>query len=131
MFDQVALRHLPLLLLATIITIGGMMPFTYGPEAALLKFGFPQHIAIFKPTWPIIKVGSARVSTIGIAIWGMYVGGHLEAIDILIAFMAWIALIDGLVCYKEGASGSVMFRVPSTSAVALWGPLGMTSGKYF
>ena len=106
------------------------MPFTYGPEAALLKFGFPQQIAVSKPAWPIIKVGSARVTTIGIAIWGMYLRGHLEAMDILIASMAWMALIDGVVCLREGAPGSVMFRVPSTCAVALWGLPGMTSGKY-
>ncbi|KAF2873251.1 hypothetical protein BDV95DRAFT_605806 [Massariosphaeria phaeospora] len=108
-----------------------MYPFTYGPKAALLKFGFPEHIAVSKAAWPIIKVGSARVSTIGIALWGMYIGGHLEAMDILIAAMGWMALIDGLVCYQEGAPGSATFRVSSTCAVALWGLLGMTSGKHF
>lgn len=126
-----ALRHLPPLLLATAISIGGTMPFTHGPEAALFKFGFPQHIAVSKAAWPVIKVGSSRVTTIGLAIWGMYLGGHFEAMDILFTAMGWMALIDGVVCSKEGAPGSTFFRVSTTSAVALWGLLGMTSGKYF
>jgi hypothetical protein len=71
------------------------------------------------------------VTTIGLAIWGMYLGGHLEAIDILLAAMGWMALIDGLVCSQEVAPGSTMFRVSATSVVALWGLLDMTSDKYF
>ncbi|KAF2204383.1 hypothetical protein GQ43DRAFT_437962 [Delitschia confertaspora ATCC 74209] len=131
MFEQFALRHLPPLILATSISIGGTVPYIYGPQAALVMFGFPEHIAASKAAWPIIKVGSARVTTMGLAIWGMYLGGYLEAMDILFATMGWIALIDGLVCSQEGAPGSTMFRVSTTSAVALWGLLGMTSGKYF
>jgi hypothetical protein len=61
----------------------------------------------------------------------MYLGGHFEAIDILIASMAWIGLVDGLVCSKEGAPGSTMFRVTSAIMVSLWGLLGMTTGRYF
>jgi hypothetical protein len=131
MFDHFVLRHIPPLLLATTITIGGTMPFIQGPEAALLMFGFPQHIAVSKAAWPVIKVGSARVSAMGIAIWGMYLGGHLEAIDILLASIAWLAVIDGLVCSKDGAPGSTMFRASSAIVVALWGLLGMTTGRYF
>lgn len=131
MFDKFTLRHLPPLLLATQITIGGLMPFTHGPEASLLKFGFPQNIAASKAAWPVIKVGSARVTAMGLAMWGMYLGDHFEAIDILLASIGWIGLVDGLVCYKEGASGSTLFRVGLTSLVALWGLLGITTAKYF
>jgi hypothetical protein len=130
MFENFTWRHVPPLLLATQVTIGGMYPFIWGPEAALLKFGFPKHIAVSKPAWPVIKIGSARVTTIGLAIWGMYIGGHLEAIDVLIASTSWVALIDGVVCHQEGAAGSTTFRVGLTSIIALWGFLGMTTGKY-
>lgn len=131
MFEQFTWRHLPPLLLATQVTFGGMMPFTHGPEAALLKFGFPKPIAVSKAAWPVIKIGSARVTAIGMALWGMYLGGHFEAMDILIASTAWIGLIDGIVCREEGAAGSTVFRVGLTSVIALWGALGMTTGKYF
>jgi hypothetical protein len=68
---------------------------------------------------------------IGTALWLLYLGGHLEAMDILLASMGWMALIDGLVCAKDGTKGSATFRASTTGAVALWGLLGMTSGKYF
>jgi hypothetical protein len=61
----------------------------------------------------------------------MYLGGHLEAMDILLASMGWMALIDGVVCAREGTPGSATFRATSTGVVALWGMLGMTTGKYF
>jgi hypothetical protein len=57
--------------------------------------------------------------------------GHLEAMDIMFTAMGWMALIDGIVCWQQGAPGSFAFRVSTTGAVALWGLLGMTSGKYF
>jgi hypothetical protein len=70
-------------------------------------------------------------SNIGTALWLMYLGGRLEAMDILFASTGWIALIDGIVCAQDGAPGSAMFRAMSTGVVALWGMSGMTSGKYF
>jgi hypothetical protein len=130
MFEDFTYRHIPPLLLAAQITIGGLMPWTHGPRAALLKFGFPPSIASSKAAWPIIKVGSARVSAFGIALFGMYAGGHYEAMDILIASMAWIGLADAWVCYEDGAEGSVLFRSVATGLVVGWGALGMTTGKY-
>ncbi|PSN71414.1 hypothetical protein BS50DRAFT_631370 [Corynespora cassiicola Philippines] len=130
MFEHFTPRHIPPLLLATTITLGGMMPFLRGPEAALLEFGFPKSIASARAAWPVIKTGSARASAMGIAIWGMYLGGHLEAVDILIGSMAWIGVVDGVVCAREGAPGSAAFRMGSTGMVALWGLLGMTGGRY-
>lgn len=131
MFEDFTPRHILPLLLATQITIGGMMPFTHGPEASLLKFGFSRKIATSKEAWPVMTVGSARVTTIGIALLGLYAGGHYEAMDILFASTGWLSVIDGIICFKEGASGSMAFRVVLTSMVALWGLLGMTTGKYF
>lgn len=131
MFEHFAARHLPPLLLATILSIGGTMSFTHGSEAALLKFGFPQQIAGSKAAWPVIKIEGSRVTTIGVALWGMYLGGHLEAMDILFAAMGWMAFVDGVVCSQDALPGKATFRASSTGIVALWGLLGMTSGKYF
>ncbi|KAI9707922.1 MAG: hypothetical protein M1820_004341 [Bogoriella megaspora] len=129
MFDDFALRHIPPLLLATAITIGGLMPFYSTPEKALLKFGFPKRVATSQGAWPVITVGSARVSTIGVALWGLYLGGHFAAMDVLLASMGWMAVVDGWVCYQEGASDTAIFRASSTGAVAIWGLLGMTAGR--
>lgn len=130
MFDQFALRHLPPLVLGTILTVGGTMSFTSGPEPALHKFGFREHIASNKAAWPVIKIEGSRITTIGLTIWGLYLGGHLEAMDILFSAMGWMAVIDGVVCSEHARPGSALFRASSTSVVALWGLLGMTSGKY-
>jgi hypothetical protein len=131
MFDNFSLCHIPPLLLATIWTIGGTISFTHGPEAALLTYGFSQEIASSKAAWPVIKVEGSRVTTIGIAIWSMYLGGHLEAMDMLLAAVGWMAFVDGIVCSKHGAPGSARMRATYQSVIALWGVLGMTSGKFF
>ncbi|KAF2877156.1 hypothetical protein BDV95DRAFT_589776 [Massariosphaeria phaeospora] len=131
MFEHFAYRHLPPLLLAAVITVGGARPYTHGCEHALLEFGFPKAIAVNKAAWPVIKTGSARVTTIGLALLGMYAGGHLQAMDILLAALGWTAVIDGIVCAKEGSPGSARFRVLATVPVAVWGALGMTTGKFF
>lgn len=131
MFEHFALRHIPPLLLASIWTLGGAMSFTHGPEAALLAYGFSQNIASSKAAWPLIKVEGSRVTTIGLALWGIYLGGHLEAMDILLACIGWMAVVDGVVCVKDGAPGSARMRATYQGVVALWGLLGMTSGRYF
>ena len=130
MFEDFTYRHIPSLFLGIHIAIGGLMPWTHGPRAALLKFGFPPSIASSPAAWPLIKVGSARITAFGLALCGMYAGGHYEAMDILIASMGWIGLVDGWVCYEDGAEGSVVFRSVATASVAVWGALGMTTGKY-
>jgi hypothetical protein len=131
MFKHFALRHLPPLLLASTWTVGGLMSFTHGPEQAILTYGLSQEIASSKAAWPLIKIEGSRVTTIGLAIWGIYLGGNLEAMDTLLACVGWMAVIDGVVCAKEGAPGSAKMRATYQSVVALWGLLGMTSGKYF
>ncbi|KAF2013445.1 hypothetical protein BU24DRAFT_424444 [Aaosphaeria arxii CBS 175.79] len=131
MFEHFALRHIPPLLLATIWTLGGTMSLTSGPESALLAYGFSSNIASSKGAWPVIKVEGSRVTTIGLAIWTIYLGGHIEAVDTLLACVGWMAVVDGLVCSKYGAPGSVRMRAGYQSVVAVWGLLGMTSGKYF
>jgi hypothetical protein len=131
MFDHFALRHIPPLLLASIWTIGGTMSFTSGPEAAILTYGLSKDVASSKAAWPLIKIEGSRVTTIGLAIWGIYLGGHLEAMDTLLACIGWMAVIDGIVCAKDGAPGSARMRAMYQGVVALWGLLGMTSGKYF
>lgn len=85
------------------------MSFTSGPEAALNKFGFREHIASNKAAWPVIKIEGSRITTIGLTIWGLYLGGHLEAMDILFAAMGWMAVIDGVVCSEHARPGSALF----------------------
>jgi hypothetical protein len=105
------------------------MSFTHGPEAALLTYGLSPSIASSKAAWPLIRIEVSRVTTIGLAIWGIYLGGHLEAVDTVLACIGWMAVIDGVVCAKHGAPGSARLRATYQSVVALCGLLGMTPGK--
>ncbi|KAH7077935.1 hypothetical protein BKA63DRAFT_274934 [Paraphoma chrysanthemicola] len=131
MFEHFSPRHIPPLLLATIWTIGGTMSLTSGPEAAILTFGLTPKIASSPAAWPLIKLEGSRITTIGLSLWGIYLGGHLEAMDTLLACVGWMAVIDGVVCRKDGVEGKARVRAGYQGVVAVWGLLGMTSGKYF
>lgn len=107
------------------------MSYTHGPEQATLTYGLSYKIASSPAAWPLIRVEGSRVTTIGLAICGIYLGGHLEAMDTLLACIGWMAINDGIVCAKDGSPGSARMRATYQSVVALWGLFGMTSGKYF
>jgi hypothetical protein len=128
MFEVLELRHVPALLIATTITLGGTMPF-FNPERAIQTFGLPQRIATSKPAHAIMICSSARVSAVGIALWALYLGQHFQAMDIVFASMGYIGVVDAYVCWKEGVPGKAVFRATSAGLVALWGLLGMTAGK--
>ncbi|OAK94101.1 hypothetical protein IQ06DRAFT_298819 [Phaeosphaeriaceae sp. SRC1lsM3a] len=130
MLEHFALRHIPPLLLASIWTLGGLMSFTHGPEQAILAYGLSEKIASSQAAWPLIRIEGSRVTTIGLAIWAIYLGGHLQAMDTLLACIGWMAVVDGYVCSKDGAPGSAKMRGIYQGVVATWGLLGMTSGKY-
>lgn len=107
------------------------MSFTHGPEQAILTYGLMPRIASSQSAWPLIKIEGSRVTTIGLALWGIYLGGHLQAMDTLLACIGWMAVVDGVVCRKDGAPGSARMRAGYQGVVAVWGLLGMTSGRYF
>lgn len=128
MFEDFVPRHIPILLISTIIIFGGCMPL-WNPEKACRTFGFPQRIAVSKAAWPPMIVGSARVTMVGFALWGLYLGGHFAAMDTVCASMAWLALVDGYVCWKESGVKVGALRALSGGLIALWGFLGMTAGR--
>jgi hypothetical protein len=124
------LRHIPPLLLATIWTLGGTMSLFSTPESALETFGFAPSIASASAAWPVIKLEGSRITTIGVALWGMYLGGHVGAMDVLLAAVGWMAVIDGVVLREYGIEGAVRKRVGYQGVVAVWGLLGMTRGAW-
>ncbi|KAK4632120.1 hypothetical protein CLAFUW4_02480 [Fulvia fulva] len=122
-------RHTPPLLLASMIVFNGWyFPFVVGPARSLLKFGFTPCIAKSREAGVLNMIQSARVTTIGLAVWGCYLVGQYKAVDIVLASMGYVAVVDAYVMSKEGADGSVAFRGISTGLVAAWGLFGMTTG---
>ncbi|KAF4548416.1 Hypothetical protein D9617_28g065220 [Elsinoe fawcettii] len=127
LFSHYQHRHIPALLLAATITIGGTMPL-YNPERAILTFGLPQRIASVRETWPVMASGSARVSAMGLGIWAMYFAGHTKAIDVFMSSFIYIGIVDGWICYQEGVTGAALFRLISSTAVSLIGFMKVTGG---
>jgi hypothetical protein len=128
MFEGFTLRHILPLLLATTTAFGGFMPLR-DPEGAIRLFGLPRRIVISKTAHPVMILSSARISTIGIAIWMLYFRKPYEAIDIVLTSIGWIGVVDGYVCWKEGVPGKAVMRSTSSFLAALWGVFGMTAGK--
>ncbi|KAI4273228.1 MAG: hypothetical protein LQ337_004788 [Flavoplaca oasis] len=120
MFADFALRHVPPLLVATVLTFGGLMPF-FNAEHAIMEFGLPKHIAVSKPAQSVMIVGSARITAIGIALFTFYLQGKLEAVDTILLILGYVGLVDGYVCWLEGVPGKAIFRTLSGTLIAAWG----------
>ncbi|TKX25760.1 hypothetical protein C1H76_1906 [Elsinoe australis] len=126
-FSNFQPRHFPALLLATTLALGGTMPLFNG-ERAIQEFGLPQRIAISKPAQTVMTTSSARVSAVGLSIWAMYFNGHYQAIDIVMASLGYVGIIDCWVCWKEGVTGKAIFRVLAGSFISVLGFLKTTGG---
>ena len=123
-----ALRHGPHLLVATALTFGGLMPF-FNAEHAILEFGLPRRIATSQPAQAVMIVSSARITAIGLAIYAFHYQQMYSSVDILLACLGYVGLIDGYVCWKEGMPGRAVFRLTSGLLICAWGFFGVTAGQ--
>lgn len=57
----------------------------------------------------------------------MYLRGDYVAVDIIMALLVYVGLVDGYVCWREGEMGSAVFRATSGIVIGTWGALGLTS----
>ena len=119
-------RHFPPLLIATTFTFGGLMPL-WNAEGAILEFGLPMRIAMNPSAQAVMKVSSARVTAIGLALWAFYLQGQFTAVDTILTTLGWIGIVDGYVCWKEDVPRSAFVRSISGALFATWGWFGMTS----
>lgn len=101
------------------------------PSSALETFGFRKHISATPGAWPVIKLEGSRITTIGLALWSLYLCGYLEAMDVVLACTGWNAIIDGLVLKYDGMPGKGRGRLLFGGCVALWGAAGVTTGRLF
>lgn len=106
------------------------MSFTHGPEQPILTYGLSPNIESSKAAWPLIRIKSSRVTTIGLAMWGICLGEHLEAIDTLLPCIGWMDVIDGIVCTMDGALGLAKTIAAYQGVVAVKGMLQITSATY-
>ncbi|KAL2794939.1 hypothetical protein BJX66DRAFT_337358 [Aspergillus keveii] len=127
MFEHFTPAHLPMLFIATTQALGGLIPIPF-PTRAILDFGLPARIADSPPAHPVMVIGGARTTTIGLILWTFYAQGKLVEFDTVLGiFGSWVGLVDGLVCWNEGKRGKGVFRALSGAVVAFWGVKGLTS----
>jgi hypothetical protein len=98
---QIRPLHIPPLLLASVFTIGGMMPFWNAP-GAIRSFGLPEHIANSKAAQTCFTVYSSRMTAWGIGMWTFWFRNNLKAIDTMLSLLLYVGAVDGYVCWKEG-----------------------------
>jgi hypothetical protein len=123
---QIRPLHVPPLLLASVFTIGGMMPFWNAP-GAIRSFGLPEHIANSKLAQTCFTVYSSRMTAWGIGMWTFWFRNNLKAIDTMLSLLLYVGAVDGYVCWKEDVPNQGLFRAFSGVLVGGWGLLCLTS----
>ncbi|EEQ30555.1 hypothetical protein McanMca71_000741 [Microsporum canis] len=126
MFDNFTAWHIPPLFVATATTFGGLMPF-WNAAHAIGEFGLPNRIAISKEAQAVMITASGRTSALGLALFAFYSQGKFREVDTIMMILAYVGLVDGYVCWREGVPGRAIFRATSGLLIAAWGWFGMTS----
>jgi len=103
------------------------MPF-FNAEYAILEFGLPKRIAISKPAQSVMILSSARITTLGLALFTFYFQNKLAAVDTILLLLGYVGLADCYVCWIEGVPNKAVFRLASGLVIAAWGWFGMTEG---
>ncbi|KAI1350322.1 hypothetical protein F5Y01DRAFT_326528 [Xylaria sp. FL0043] len=129
MFEQFTLRHIPSLFVATVASVGVLWPIT-NPTRSLLEFGFPAHIANSSAAAPVMLIAQIRTTTIGVAMYVLYLKGQMEALDVILAVYGTSAgLVDSYAVWKEGNTRKAIFRLVISWTLAACGLAGMTAGR--
>lgn len=120
------LAHLFPLFVGGAHTLGGIVPF-FAKDAGIRSFGLPERFAESTIAQACFVLDGARLSVLGTAQLIMYLRGDYAAVDIIMALLVYVGLVDGYVCWREGEMGSAVFRATSGIVIGTWGALGLTS----
>ncbi|KAK1623379.1 hypothetical protein BDP81DRAFT_439426 [Colletotrichum phormii] len=119
MSRQFRLSHLFPLFVAIAHTIGGIVPFV-AKDAGLRSFGLPERFAESTIAQSCFILDGARLSVLGTVQLIMYLRGDYAAVDIIMALLVYVGLVDGYVCWREGELGSAVFRATSGMVIGAW-----------
>lgn len=123
-----SLRHLPPLVVATGMGLGGTMPL-YSASAAMKTFGLPSSLADDPAAQVLMTIMAGRNIAFGAAIWLLYLQGKLGSVDTVLSCVGIVGLVDGWVCWREGIIGTAWFRAANGLFFGGWGVLGLTAGR--
>ena len=123
---MVTILHIPVLLIATLLTFGGTVPY-FNPAYAIREFGLPARISDSPASHPIIMYGGARTSALGMLLFVFYSQNQLAAVDTVLTVMIYVGLADGYICWREGVPAKGVVRATAGLIIGTWGMLGLTS----
>jgi hypothetical protein len=129
MLDHFSWRHIPALLSATPMFVGGLIHGLLRPKAALLTWGMTENIAQSREAQIVYYGHTMRTSTLGLLVFALYVQGNLAAVDTTMAVMgAYCGVADVIAIWRYGNRGVVRVRLISVICIGAWGLAGMTAG---
>jgi hypothetical protein len=59
--------------------------------------------------------------------WTFYLRNDFKALDTMLALLLYVGVVDGYVCWQEGAQGRAVFRLGCGFVISIWGFAGLTS----
>lgn len=111
------------------MTFGGMWPI-FNARRAMIEFGFPARITDSPTAAPVMVIGSARTTCIGLLVFLFYSRDQLDLVDQVMAVIgAYAGLVDSYVVWKEGRPRKAIFRFVSSWLLSAWGFAGMTTSS--
>lgn len=94
------------------------------------EFGFAARIANAPAAGPVMIIGQARGTIIGLLVFLFYSRNQLELVDTVMAVTGLYAgLVDSYVVWKEGNGRYAAFRLISSGLISAWGFAGLTVGR--
>ena len=127
MLEHFLFLHIPMLLAATSMTLGGLWT-VYNGRDAILAFGLPARIANTSSAPPVMMIAGVRTSVLGLLILIFYSRAQLDVVDIIMAVTgAYAGLVDSYVVWKEASSRTAVLRLISSGLVFAWGSAGWTA----
>ncbi|KAF3808034.1 hypothetical protein GCG54_00012613 [Colletotrichum gloeosporioides] len=112
------LAHLFPLFVAVAHTIGGVVPF-FAEDAGIRSFGLPERFAQSTIAQACFTLDGARLSVLGMVQLIMYLRGDYVAVDIIMALLVYVGLVDG---YNDIAAvpNSLLARRRHSVSVSWW-----------
>ncbi|KAF6835096.1 hypothetical protein CPLU01_04574 [Colletotrichum plurivorum] len=126
MTQRFRLAHVVPIFVSVAHTIGPLFSFV-DPARSIRRFGLPERFAQSTIAQSCFVLDGARLSVLGLAQLVFYLRGQYQAVDTVMALLVYIGLVDGYVCWREGAPGAALFRATSGVVIGAWGALGLTS----
>lgn len=129
MINHFSWRHLPALLSAAAMFLGGLIHGTLKPKEALLRYGMPEDIARSREAQIVYYGHTMRTSTLGLLIFILYAQGNLTGVDTTMAVMGgYCGITDVILIWCYGTHSVIPMRLISVLCIAAWGLAGITAG---